>query len=95
MSIVCVGCFKTVAHCSSLRRSIVEILHDREQLEFFRHYLFMHGTSAEMLLQFWMAVEDIKASIDNKRAFSAKLRRIQERFCMGKANRSKCLSLSS
>lgn len=64
----------------------MEVMKDRNQLEFFRHYLIMHGANAEMPLQFWIAIEDLKSSLDNKKAFSSKLRRIQERFFVSKGN---------
>ena len=62
---------------------------DREQLEYFRHFLLMHGVSAEELLEFWIAVEDLKHTMGNKRLFKSKLRRIKERFLTGNIQRSK------
>ena len=65
------------------------MLKDREQLEYFRHILLMHGVSAEVPLEFWIAVEDLKHTMGNKRLFKSKLRRIKERFLTGDLQRSK------
>jgi len=72
----------------------MEILKDKDQLEFFRHYLIMHGTNAEMQLQFWLAIEDLKKRMDSKRAFSSRLRRIQERFFIGRGGTCKYLNIN-
>ena len=58
-------------------RGFLEVLKDREQLEYFCHFLLMHGVSAEVPLEFWIAVEDLKHTVGNKRLFKSKLRRFQ------------------
>ena len=70
-------------------RSFLEVLKDREQLEYFRHFLLMHGVSAETPLEFWIAVEDLKNSGGNKKVFKGKVKRIKERFLTGDIQRSK------
>ena len=65
------------------------MLKDREQLEYFRHFLLMHGVSAEAPLEFWIAVEDLKNTISNKRMYKSKIKRIKERFLSGDLQRSK------
>ena len=69
-------------------RSFLEVLKDREQLEYFRHFLLMHGVSAEAPLEFWIAVEDLEHTLGNKRLFKSKLKRIKERFLTGNLQRS-------
>ena len=64
------------------------MLKDREQLEYFRHFLLMHGMSAEAPLELWIAVEDLKHTVGNKRLFKSKLKRIKERFLTGNLQRS-------
>jgi hypothetical protein len=61
-------------------RSFLEVVKDRQQLEYFRHFLLMHGVSAEASLEFWIAIEDLKQTMGNKRLFKSKLKRIKERF---------------
>ena len=70
------------------------MLKDREQLEYFRHFLLMHGVSAEAPLEFWIAVEDLKNTIGSKRQFKGKVRRIKERFLSGDIQRSMYISIS-
>ena len=72
-----------------LYRSFLEVLKDREQLEYFRHFLLMHGVSAEAPLEFWIAVEDLKHTMGNKSLFKCKLRRIKEKFLTGNLQRCK------
>ena len=73
----------------SFKRSFLEVLKDREHLEYFRHYLLMQGVNAETPLQFWIAVEDIKSTISKKRAVSHKMKRIRDRFVRGESSRCK------
>ena len=70
-------------------RSFLEVLKDREQLEYFRHFLLMHGINAEALLELWIAVEDLKQTMGNKKLFKSKLRRIKERFLTGNLQQCK------
>ncbi len=65
---------------------MMEILNNPNQLEFFRHYLFMHGPIASLPLEFWMFVEEIKfaEAQGKKRLVSYKIHQLQERFLVGK-----------
>ena len=72
-----------------LCRKFLEVLKDREQIEYFRHYLLMNGVNAEALLEFWIAVEDLKHTMGNKKLFKSKLRKIKERFLTG--NLQQCM----
>ena len=61
-------------------RSFRELLKDPEHMEHFHSFLMEQGSSYEMQLLFWLAVEDMKSSISNKKACTAKMKRILKRF---------------
>lgn len=61
-------------------RSFRELLKDPEHMEHFHSFLTEQGSGYEMQLLFWLAVEDMKSSISNKKACTAKMRRILKRF---------------
>ena len=56
------------------------MLKSSEHLESFYHFLASHGNGVEMGLVFWLAVEDMKDSIADKKMCSTKIRRIMRRF---------------
>ena len=64
-------------------RSFLELLKDPEQLELFHFFLQSQGrgaSSTETQLLFWMAIEDVKASMGNRKACNFKIKKIQQRF---------------
>lgn len=61
-------------------RSFRELLKDPEHMEHFHSFLTEQGSGYEMQLLFWLAVEDMKSSVSNKKACTAKMRRILKRF---------------
>lgn len=65
-------------------------------MEHFHTFLMEQGSGSEMQLLFWLAVEDMKSSISNKRACTAKMRRIFKRFfCNNGAEKGRSRQLTS
>ena len=72
-------------------RSFLELLKDSEQMELFHFFLQSRGRSTgntETQLLFWMAVEDVKACMGNRKACNFKTKRIQQRFFGGRGTDS-------
>ncbi len=62
----------------------MDVLRDREHLEYFRIFLSQRGeTSVDAPLEFWLAVEDLKSSVHNSRKYEAKHKRIVDRLFSG------------
>ena len=65
-----------------------------EHLESFHHFLMSQGNNAEMQLLFWVAVENMKSSMSNRKTYrktcNSKMRRIQQRFFSGGAEKGTC-----
>ncbi len=60
---------------------MMDVLRDSEHLEYFRNFLTNKGEAkAEAPLQFWLAVEDLKNHVHNKKKYARKLKKIKERF---------------
>lgn len=63
----------------------MEVLRDKEHLEYFRNFLASKGAVAsDMPIQFWLAVEELKRCVHNRMLYLEKLRKIEERFLKGK-----------
>jgi hypothetical protein len=70
---------------------MMEVLRSREHLEYFRNFLTTKGEAkADAPLQFWLAVEDLKASAHNRKMFDHKLSKIKERFFSTQFSAEKC-----
>ena len=62
----------------------MDILRDKEHMEYFRDFLATKGEAkANVPLQFWLAVEDLKNSVHSKQKYSYKLKKIKDRFFRG------------
>ena len=70
-------------------RTFLDVLKDKEQLRYFRHFLLMQGVDAEAPLEFWVAMEDLKRTKKNKGLFKSKLKRIKDRLSTENFQKSK------
>ena len=65
-------------------RSMMDVLRDKEHLEYFRLFLAQRReTSVDAPLEFWLAVEDLKASVHQSKKYETKRKRIVDRFLKG------------
>lgn len=70
----------------SPHRNMLDVLRDKEHLEFFRNFLASRGAVAsDMPIQFWLAVEELKRCVHNRKLYLEKLHKIEERFLKGKS----------
>lgn len=69
----------------------MDILRDREHLEYFRNFLATKGdAAAEAPLQFWLAVEELKNHVHNTKKYNALASKIKDRFLTGSPFRGEC-----
>ena len=61
-------------------RHFLDVLKDVEHLEYFRSFIIARGGTAEMQLQCWLAVEDMKNAAGNKKLYQCKMKRIKKKF---------------
>lgn len=72
--------------------NMMEILRDREHLEYFRNFLATRGeVSEEAPLQFWLAVEELKKHVHNTKKYKSIIQRIRERYLTGNPYKSEIM----
>ena len=65
----------------------MDILKDSKQLRFFEHFLSTKENDSEARLQFWVAVEELKA-VNKKSIIKHQIAKIEQRFLGRKAEKS-------